>query len=150
MDFTLAKRNHDMKTPILIPLLFLLGCASTPTGTTEPSFSETFAYGLLEDATAVAVVEIVAKNPETRDGFITAERDLSAAIESGTISAATLEKAFRAVDISKLSQEGRIGYTLARAQFRRYGQRIGINQSEHFSKGLIAMRNGIAGGLGNP
>ena len=139
-----------MKTLPLIPLLFLLGCASTSTSTTEPSFGEVFAYGLLEDGFTVAVMEIVAKNPETRDEFVTVEQNLTAAIESGSISAATLGQAFKVVDITKLSREGRIGFVLAKNQFHRHGQRLtGVKLSSHLQQGVVAMRNGIAGGLGD-
>lgn len=136
-----------MKTILLIPILFLLGCASK-TGITEQSFGEAFAYGLLEDGFTVAVMEIVAKNPETRDEFITVEQNLTAAIESGSISVATLEQAFRVVDITKLSREGRIGFVLAKNQFRRHGARLaGVTLSSHLQLGVAAMRDGLRAGL---
>lgn len=134
-----------MRHIIPIPLLFLLGCAATQPG--EPSNVQLFAYGLLEDATAVAVVEIVAKNPETRDDFLKAVDGLNATITTGTIDATSINQAFAAVPVDKLSQEGRIAFTLAKAQFRRYGQRISINQNEHVLQGLVAVRNGLKSAL---
>lgn len=134
-----------MKTTLLIPLVFLLGCATVkqdPVG--EIKF-------WAQAAALIGTQETLREHPEYAPAFQKALVGLEMLIATGNGDPTALQQVIAQLPVDNLeSREARIAVTLAKLSFARYGQNVTVDLTQRSPYVLAtaeALRDGIRAAL---